>query len=294
MTGPNERGEGSRRRLLPMIRRARGYRLYDQEGRRYLDLHLAGGRALLGHRPPRTLLELKNLISRGLLSELPSVYERRLVKALALLLPDYPVVRLFSNEERLLAVLGNVPSLRSGSVASTVETSGRKPRGRTSIEEPFSSPPEGTRFRRWRPFCSEHALPEGASALVPVLPFPGSFAPVAACVRGIADEELPPSDLVSPALLGSLTRSVYDLLRFSASYREESWVRFEAPWWRREGPYLVPVCEKGEYSEVFGRLLEGGILINPCYPGPSIVPAEYTEGELKPLRTLARQWGARS
>ena len=55
---------------LPPIRRARGYHLYDEAGKRYLDLSLAGGRALLGHRPERALLELKNLLSRGLAADL--------------------------------------------------------------------------------------------------------------------------------------------------------------------------------------------------------------------------------
>lgn len=292
MTDSTERGESSPLSLLPPMRRARGYRLYDQAGRRYLDLFLAGGRALLGHRPSRILLELKNLIARGLMSELPSVYERRLVRALALLVPDYPTVRLFSNEERLTAALHALTSLHTRADESSAETLDRL--GYPPIEEPLSTPAGRGRLRRWRPFCAEGEPHAGASVVVPVLPFPGAFVPAVACIRGIAEEELPPSDLVSPALLGALTRSVYELLQFSASYREESWMRFEAPWWRRHGPYLVPVCEKSEYSEVFGRLLEKGILINPSYSGPSIVPAEYTDGELKPLRTLARQWRARS
>ena len=35
---------------IPPIRRARGYRLYDHRGRRYLDLWQNGGHSLLGHR----------------------------------------------------------------------------------------------------------------------------------------------------------------------------------------------------------------------------------------------------
>jgi 4-aminobutyrate aminotransferase-like enzyme len=31
--------------LLPKVRRARGYRLYGEDGRRYLDLWQGGGRA---------------------------------------------------------------------------------------------------------------------------------------------------------------------------------------------------------------------------------------------------------
>ena len=35
---------------VPVIRRARGYRLYGFDGRRCLDLFQDGGRAVLGHR----------------------------------------------------------------------------------------------------------------------------------------------------------------------------------------------------------------------------------------------------
>jgi len=62
--------------LLPVIRRARGYRLYGQDGRRYLDLWQGGGRALLGHRPARVTTVLKNVISTGLVTDLPSDWRR--------------------------------------------------------------------------------------------------------------------------------------------------------------------------------------------------------------------------
>ena len=45
---------------IPRIRRARGYRLYDHHGRRYLDLWQNGGRSLLGHRPARQTTLLKD------------------------------------------------------------------------------------------------------------------------------------------------------------------------------------------------------------------------------------------
>ncbi len=53
---------------IPPIRRARGYRLYDHRGRRYLDLWQNGGHSLLGHRGLHLLSLLKNLMSRGLLA----------------------------------------------------------------------------------------------------------------------------------------------------------------------------------------------------------------------------------
>jgi hypothetical protein len=279
-------GEEFLLRLLPPIRRARGYHLYDERGKRYLDLSLAGGRALLGHRPERVLLEMKNLLSRGLWSDLPSVYERRLGKAFALLLPDYPIVRVFANEERLVARLA--PLVTEGTKLSSPAVIGDPVsldlRPTASADFPIS---------RWRPFLStgkETASIAIPSVVVPVLPFPASFGPAVACIRGLSDSDVPPSDIVAPALLGALLKSVHALLRFRPAYREEKWCPFEAPWWERRGPYLVARCEKRRYSVVFRRLLDKGVFISPTFPGPSIVPADYTPGELKPLKTLARQW----
>lgn len=267
-------------RLLPSVRRARGYRLYDLHGKRYLDLYLSGGRALLGYRPDRVILELKNLISRGLMSELPSVFEHRLSRALASILPDYPLVRVFATEERLIEAFSEFAS-----PPVTISDPAVADASRDASSEPL--------IERWRPFLPQSPAPhDGPRVLVPSLPFPASFAPAVACIRGVPEARLPHSDIVAPALLGALLRSVFELRRFAERYREERWSRFEAPWWIRRGPYLIARCTRGEYSELFRRLLERGILINPDFPGPSIVPAEYTEGELKPLRTMADEWSA--
>lgn len=301
MIEPPSRAGEELLRLLPPIRRARGYRLYDERGKRYLDLYQTGGRALLGHRPAGALLELKNLISRGLLSDLPATAERRLIKALRSLLPDHPVVRIFANEERLLAALRG-PVEHALNLAPEegrrVPASSGGPSTERRPDLSIADPALGERaapLERWRPLLPAPESPRAAvSVLLPVVPFPASFAPAVACIGGMADEDLPSSDLVAPALLAALARSVYDVLRAVGRRSETDWTAFDAPWWLRRGPYLIAKCEKGEYSELFRRLLERGILINPHYPGPSICPADYTEGELAPLRRLADEWRGRS
>ncbi|MDE0227877.1 MAG: class III aminotransferase, partial [Spirochaetaceae bacterium] len=67
---------------LPEIRRARDFHLYTGDGRRLLDLYLDGGAALLGHRPALLGRELKSVLGRGLLGNLPSVHGARLVRVL--------------------------------------------------------------------------------------------------------------------------------------------------------------------------------------------------------------------
>ena len=86
--------------LIPVIKRARGYRLYSISGRRYVDLALSGGYNLLGHRPTSFINGLKQVCEKGLLSDLPSIYGRRLVK-IALL-------HLISGRLIVLYGLGNI------------------------------------------------------------------------------------------------------------------------------------------------------------------------------------------
>jgi glutamate-1-semialdehyde aminotransferase len=85
---------------VPRIRRARGYRLYDVQGKRYLDLFREG--ALLGHRGEAALTAMKSALSQGLATSLPSAWEGRLVAALAQMFPAYRSVRLYSSRERAL------------------------------------------------------------------------------------------------------------------------------------------------------------------------------------------------
>lgn len=277
-------------RRLPPIRRARDYRLYGENGKRYLDLWQAGGRALLGHRSERVLTELKNHVSRGLLADLPSIHERRLVKALGLLMPGFSEFRIYRNAASLLDAL------------SAFGGSGFEAEG---LPDPATAETDGLPLALWRPFLSEEvgALPGGDSppggaaategrggpaVAVPVLPFPSSGAPAVAAFRDPPGERARSGEVVSPALLAALSKSIFQLIRFREEYTEHLWRSFDAPFWRRKGPYLVARGSREEYAALFGRLLEKGILISPRYPGPSIVPAIFTEGEIKPLRTAEK------
>ena len=85
-------GSDSLYKLLPKIKRARDYHLYDFGGRRYLDLWADGGRALMGHRKGRSVLDMKSCLEKGLGGSYPSVYPRRLLKQLGRLYPSVEAV----------------------------------------------------------------------------------------------------------------------------------------------------------------------------------------------------------
>lgn len=256
---------------LPTIVRARGFRLYDRYGNRYIDFFQNGGRAILGHRPPNLSTTVKNVLSKGLTAEYPSIYELRLIKSLHKLLPQYPGVRIYENRDSLINILRNAGILPEGTeLPDCLPLKGER---NTSTEAVL-----------WRPFLESEGI-VFPGVVVPLLPFPGKFVPAVLCFKDPKLEKLlPPSALCSPLLLAGLTRIVYDLMKEIAERDIGEWGTFVVDGWERKGPYLLPVHKNGgEYGELYNELLEAGIVVNPHFPGPSIIPGEYSQGEVKKL-----------
>jgi hypothetical protein len=258
---------------LPKIRRARGYRLYAENGRRYLDLWQGGGRALLGHRSARLTTVLKNVISTGLIADLPSGYSGRLERALAREFAGFPHFRLAGSLEGALGIA----SRYLGRVVT-----------RADVRDPlWESPPAAGDVALWRPFLD---IPEGAAVLLPVLPFAVAGAPVAVGFSVPPPADLPPSEPLSPLILAGALRALDDLRR----HEPPGWVRpgllRGATGWRQKGPYVTPDFEQLRYPSVFAAFLAEGVLLNPVFPGPSILPGEASPGELKKMIGLFRRF----
>ena len=251
---------------LPDIRRAREYHLYDNKGNRYLDLYQNNGRAILGHRPNGVSLALKSNLSKGLLAEYPSVYGNRLYKKLISLFPEYRDFRVYRNMDRALKTVSN--------------WFGRE----IAPFDPVFTDTSGSKAALWRPFCP--ITGESPDILFPVFPFPGSFAPVSVCFRKDTGKDLPVSDMVSPVLLAALLKAVCGLESYKETFTEDVWRAFDSSLWTRNGPYLIMNCRKDEYPEIFRAFLKGGIFISPEHPGVSIVPGEFTSGEIKPIKKI--------
>lgn len=253
---------------VPRISRARGYRLYDVGGRRLLDLWQAGGEAILGHRFPRATAAVKAALERGLAAPLPTVWQRRLISALAARFPAYRSFRLYATRERALAAAARL--LGAAVTAADVADPGLGTHGAGAVG-------------LWRPYLDEEP---SWPVLLPVLPFTLGGSPAAACFRAELDDEAEPSDEVSGAAAVAALRglAVLATTRRGDPFGPRG---FDAsPGWERRGPYLRPVFAAAEYPRVFRAFLARGALLSPYYPGPSILPGEASDGERRLLRSL--------
>jgi hypothetical protein len=263
--------EASPRQIIPGIRRARDFRLYTGEGRRLVDLWQLGGAALLGHKRPGVLRELKNTAERGLFAPLPHPLEGRLVKALTRLLPGR-VFRVYAGEDALRRALA-----------------GAGFDGEAPFPDPALSPapPEGG-LSLWRPFLGPVSVYDPASGcpepelLRPVLPW--ALAPPVLALDAALDGRFPPSDPVSPVILAGTVRSILDLL----AAPERGKVRFprlegalNRGGWRRQGIYLRPPAgwSGPAYTGLFRRFLDRGFLVPPEEGLPLILPGLLSPGE---------------
>lgn len=250
---------------MPQIRRAREYRLYSASGKRFLDFYQDGGHAILGHRPSRTILDIKNLLSRGQIAAYPSAYFAQAKKALLTLFPTAKEFRLYK-------------SLESAISAIELHT------GETIRPEMMSDPGRDDecsgRCSLWRPFVDEDRM--GAPVLVPILPIPMPPAPAVVVFREKPSPDVPVSDICSPVSLVALKRGIYDLIRFMEDTDRKAWEAFDGidPW-SRYGPYLNLAIDLADFPQVFHGFLEGGIVISPIFGRPSIIPPLYTTGEVK-------------
>ncbi len=260
---------------MPIIARARGFRLYDLKGRRYIDLYQNNGRAILGHRIEGMTQVMKSTASRGLLAEYPSVYDGRLEKILKLMFPEYLYFRLYANRERTLEAV-------SRAVGGKV--------GLDSIVDPGMVDSSRNKVSYWRPFLPEKSYSQ--DILIPIMPFPGSFAPDIVCIRNknlVA--RMPAGDMISPFLIDTLVKTISSLIRemHSPAGKGSEFQRLTDIFtWDRRGPYINTGMDQVAYSELFKKALEMGILLPPGETYPIIIPREFSEGEIEGLTKFVR------
>jgi hypothetical protein len=265
-------------RLLPNVLRARDFHLYLENGKRLTDLWLAGGKAVLGHKPSRVVLELKNSAERGLFTPLPHPMEKRFLKALAQFFPGriFRVYTDFSGLSKALTEAGFSLPCQTG-------------RKSVFLWRPFTNTAEkntgGVNER------NESLNENKAPALIPVLPWP--LGPEVLVLDKEMETSFPSGDFISPVLLAPATRALYDLwavLKNRGCNRYPKLEKSLGGVWRRQGIYITiePKPDMEKYEVVFRRFLEGGFLIPPSPAEPIILPASMSSGEESKLAALFR------
>ncbi|HVP20070.1 MAG TPA: hypothetical protein VMU36_13875 [Spirochaetia bacterium] len=261
---------------VPLIRRARGCRLYDLRGARFLDLYRDGGGALLGHRAADSVTRMKSVLSQGLLSPVPSVWERRLVRVISSLFPDR-IVTLFSSPARAREAVSRFLGVRVD--ASDVHD--------PAINDP---PPVPPRAAFWRPFLPDAGMDGGAQVVLPLLPLTVCGAPSPVCFPEDPQDMDPfPDHVPGFVLAGALSA----LTRVQRSPKNQLVVDAgilravdSAAGWARRGPYVRATFAQSEYPRIVIEFLRAGVLLSPVYPGPSILPGECSPGEKRLLMDL--------
>ncbi len=105
--------------------------------------------------------------------------------------------------------------------------------------------------------------------------------------------ELPPGINNGPVpafLAGSMARSFYDLASFSSRINQNVWQAFDCGLWERKGPWLYPAVSEEVYPELFRAMLKRRIIISPYYNIPSCAPVNFTDGEIKPIKEIVKDF----
>lgn len=257
--------------LIPKIKRARGYRLYDYQGNRYLDLFQCGGNAVLGHRAFKLNPVLKNVISKGLVFNLPSIYEYRLKKAISNLFPAFDSVIIVSTLYSGLKAI-------SGYLKKKVNLK--------DIEDPVITNRIG-KIVYWRPFIQMNW--DKAEILIPVIPFSMAGSPFIICFKKAFSWTDPYINNISAVLLAGAARSVYDLKKYTTAewYKEDLLAGCKS--WIQKGIYIKHKMNYQTYKDAFIKFMDHGILLSPIENNPSILPAEASLGEFKKMIGLFKQ-----
>jgi hypothetical protein len=276
----------SRIRLVPAIRRARGFRLYTADGRRIVDLWQYGGRAVLGHTPPAVLREMKNTAERGLFAPFPGPREARFLKALSVLLPGR-VFRLFPAEAALRRFL------KESGIPACIEDPALSP-----VSDRLSAPASGSPAEPlpapvlWRPFLDAKTRLASAPFLIPVLPLPWAGAPIVLAFDPAFAAMAGEGEPLSPVILAAASRAVYDLVaalgQGRPSFPKITRVLSQGAPWKRRGIYLSPASPPSgeDYAALFRRFLDAGYLLPPGPGEPAILPGELSPGEEAKLAAL--------
>jgi len=271
---------------FPVVRRARGWRLYGADNSRILDMYLDGGRSVTGRRSGASGRLEKECIDRGLDSSLPTFWKRRLEKEILAWLPGYARVRFFASEAEALLALADKDAdfarrLRAG---DSFPDALRFFAESVFVEAPFSA--YRTDLAKDLATCAF-----GGGLAMAILPLAPAWS-LGVILEKEESENWGDRAAAAPIptiRLAAAARALSDFTAFAKDFGEKKWAAidpFIARLFLRSGPWLYPAYPREAHGEVFAACLKKNILISPDYDLPSLVPGEFEAGEVSPLRSI--------
>lgn len=271
---------------LPVVRRARGWRLYGADNSRILDMYLDGGRSATGRRNGASGRLEKECIDRGLDSSFPAFWKRRLEKEILAWLPDYTRVRFYASETEALLALADKDAefaqrLRAGdSFPDALRFFAKS----VFVEAPFSE---------YRTDLAKDPATRafGGKLAAVILPLAPAWS-LGVILEKEESEDWGDRAAAAPIptiKFAAAARSLSDFKAFAKDFGEKQWAAidpFIAGLFLRSGPWLYPAYPKEEHGQIFAACLKNNILISPDYDLPSLVPGEFDAGEVSPLKSI--------
>ena len=112
---------------------------------------------------------------------------------------------------------------------------------------------------------------------------------ILAVAKSLVKDDCPLKDenTVPFALEAALTRAIYNLVSVIKERTEKDWFVYDpvlTKYWERKGPYLFPKISENEYDDFVRHCLDCGLVINPNYNEPSVVPCGADAGVFSKLK----------
>jgi len=241
------------------VTRARNCFLYTKKGVRLTDLNQENGRAILGWDAGNAFTHFKNTLSRALTGSFITEDSSRVEKAMSTLLGSERTVYYYSSKADAL----------KAAICFSAES--------TSFYKPWNSNNSAVNWTA-----------VDAVIFAPPLPWTDNIFIVA--VNKLIPEiskTAAKSITVAYPLEAAIARSIYNLIEALQVREEKDWFIYDTvltKYWTRKGPYLFPKIPENKYDEFVIHCMDLGIVINPEYNNPSIVPFGADKGVFTGLK----------
>lgn len=243
------------------VKRAKKCFLYTAKGVRLIDMFQENGRAILGWEGGSAFTMLKNVLSRGIAGSFETDFLYRTKRA---------VQELFSSEREIFIYYSKEEAFKAAVALSPTGTNFFRPWNSVKInwaeiDSVVFEPPlpwaEPICFVAAKPDCVKKALERAAI-----------FS---------AGKKLP------APLHAAIARSIYNLISALQVRSEKDWFLYDkilSKYWERKGPYLFPKISKENYRAFVLHCLDCGLVVNPDFSNPSIVPFGADKGVFTKLK----------